>query len=194
MGRIACLRNYSSAYSTPRNYFQKERLDYELRLCGLYGLRCKREVYRVHYALTKIRKRARQLLMMPETSEKRIFEGGALLRKLHRLGVLEESKNKLDYVLSLKHEDFLNRRLQTVIFRQKMAKSIHHARVMIRQRHISVGKQLVDQPGFMVRVDSAKQIELALTSPFGGGRDGRCKRKKLKAASKKDEEVVEDAE
>ena len=42
-----------------------------------------------------------------------------------------------------------------------------------------VGKQVVNIPSFMVRVDSQKHIDFALTSPFGGGRPGRVKRKSL---------------
>ena len=62
--------------------------------------------------------------------------GNALLRRLVRIGVLDESKMKLDYVLGLSIEDFLERRLQTQVFKLGLAKSIHHARVLIRQRHI----------------------------------------------------------
>ena len=62
--------------------------------------------------------------------------GNALLRRLVRIGVLDESKMKLDYVLGLRLEDFLERRLQTQVFKLGLAKSIHHARVLIRQRHI----------------------------------------------------------
>jgi hypothetical protein len=40
------------------------------------------------------------------------------MRRLHRLGVLEESKNQLDYVLQLKIEDFMERRLQTIVWRK----------------------------------------------------------------------------
>lgn len=47
-------------------------------------------------ALSKIRKRARELLSMPEDSEKRIFEGNSLLRRLHRYGLLGKEENKLD--------------------------------------------------------------------------------------------------
>lgn len=65
-----------------------------------------------------------------------ISPGNALLRRLVRIGVLDESRMKLDYVLGLKIEDFLERRLQTQVFKLGLAKSIHHARVLIRQRHI----------------------------------------------------------
>ncbi len=65
-----------------------------------------------------------------------MISGNALLRRLVRIGVLDEGKMKLDYVLGLKLEDFLERRLQTQVFKLGLAKSIHHARVLIRQRHI----------------------------------------------------------
>jgi small subunit ribosomal protein S9e len=129
-----------------------------------------------------------------------------------RVGVLDESRMKLDYVLALKIEDFLERRLQTCVHKLGLAKSIHHARVLIKQRHIryveklsslpresdlmgfSVGKQIVNVPSFIVRLDSQKHIDFALTSPFGGGRPGRVKRKKAKAAEKKDDDAGEDEE
>jgi len=85
-------------------------------------------------------------------------------------------------VLGLKHQDFLERRLQTQVFKLGLAKSIHHARVLIKQRHIRVGKQLVDVPSFLVRLDSQKHIDFALNSPLGGGRPGRVKRRKEKLA------------
>ena len=191
MGKISSLRNYSRVYTSPRRPFEKERFDSELRLCGIYGLRCKREVYRVHYALSKLRKRARFLLTLEENDERRVFEGGAMLRRLHRLGVLPEDKNELDYVLSLKHEDFLERRLQTVVFKSKLARSIHHARVLILQRHIRVGKQLVNVPSFMVRRDSEGHVDHSFNSSLLPGRMGRVKRQK--ARSKSSEAAEEDA-
>ena len=50
-----------------------------------------------------------------------------------------------------------------------------------------MGKQIVNVPSFVVRLDSQKHIDFALTSPFGGGRPGRVRRKKAKAAEKKEE-------
>ncbi|KAL5571654.1 hypothetical protein UlMin_021251 [Ulmus minor] len=66
----------------------------------------------------------------------RIFTGKALLRRMNRYGLLDESQNKLNYVLALTVENFLECRLQTLVFNSGMAKSIQHARVLIRQRHI----------------------------------------------------------
>ena len=105
----------SKTYTTPRRPFEKARLDQELKLIGEYGLRNKREVWRVKYSLAKVRTAARILLTLEEKDPKRLFEGNALLRRLVRIGVLDESKMKLDYVLGLKIEDFLERRLQTQV-------------------------------------------------------------------------------
>lgn len=123
-------------FKKPRRPYEKERLDAELKLVGEYGLRCKRELWRVQYALSRIRNNARMLLTLDEKNPRRIFEGEALLRRMNRYGLLEENQNKLDYVLALTVESFLERRLQTLVFKTGMAKSIHHARVLIRQRHI----------------------------------------------------------
>eukprot|EP01135_Chromosphaera_perkinsii_P001898 Nk52_evm47s212 gene=Nk52_evmTU47s212 len=169
----------SKTYKTPRRPFEKERLDAELKLLGEYGLRNKREVWRVRLILAKVRKAARELLTLDERDGKRLFEGNALLRRLVRIGVLEEDKMKLDYVLGLRVEDFLERRLQTQVFKLGLAKSIHHARVLIKQRHIRVGKQVVNVPSFVVRMDSQKHIDFSLNSPYGGGRPGRVKRRNL---------------
>lgn len=181
-------RNYSKTYKVPRRPFEAERMDQELKLIGQFGLRNKREIWRIGLILSHIRREARELLTLDEKDNKRLFEGNALIRRLIRIGVLDQSKAKLDYVLGLKIEDFLERRLQTQVLKLSLAKSIHHARTLIRQRHIRVGKQIVNIPSFVVRLDSQKQIDFALTSSFGGGKPGRVKRRNMKSQNKNEEE------
>merc|ERR1711976_1147225 len=174
-------QNHGNTFRKPKRAFEKERLDAEMKIIGEYGLKNKREVWRSQYALAKIRTAARTLLTLDDKNEQRIFAGAALLRRMIRLGLLLESEKKLDYVLGLTAAKIMERRLQTKVFKLGLAKSIHHARTLIRQRHIRVGKQICDIPSFLVRLDSEKHIDFALTSPFGGGRPGRVRRKRAAA-------------
>merc|ERR1711879_694285 len=130
--------------------------------------------------------------MGDEKNEQRIFAGDALLRRMIRLGLLLENEKKLDYVLGLTAAKIMERRLQTKVFNLGLSKSIHHARVLIRQRHIRVGKQICNIPSFLVRLDSEKHIDFELTSPFGGGRPGRVRRKRMKSGGGDKAEEDED--
>lgn len=165
-------------------------MDAELKLVGEYGLRCKREIWRVQYALAKLRKAARTLLTLDPTDPKRVFEGSALLRRMSRYGLLEDHELELDSILQLTTQKLLERRLQTKVYKQGLAKSIHHARVLIRQRHIRVGSQLVNVPSFVVRTGSEKHIDFSTNSAYGQGGPGRNARKRAaaRAASNEDEE------
>lgn len=177
----AMSRNYRKTAVPPRRPYEKERLDRELKLVGEFGLRCKREIWRVQYALAKLRKAARTLLTLDPKDPKRIFEGAALLRRMNVYGLLEDKENDLDAILQLTTEKLLERRLQTIVFRQGLAKSIHHARVLIRQRHIRVGSQVVNVPSFNVRTSSMKHIDFSTKSPYGQGKPGRVAKKRAAA-------------
>ncbi|KAI7097930.1 hypothetical protein KC331_g22043, partial [Hortaea werneckii] len=52
-------RSYTKTYKVPRRPFESARLDSELKVVGEYGLRNKREVWRVQLTLSKIRRAAR---------------------------------------------------------------------------------------------------------------------------------------
>jgi len=188
---IRVLITDGKTFKKPRRPFEKERLDSELKIVGEYGLRNKRELWRIQMVLSKLRKTARELLTLPDDDPKRIFDSNALMRRMYKYGFLDETQTKLDYVLALTAQDVLERRLQTLVFKLGLAKSIHHARVLIKQRHIRVGKQIVNVPSFLVRVDSQKHIDFSLKSPFGGGRPGRLKRRNQNNAAG-DEEEEED--
>lgn len=73
---------FSKTYVTPRRPFEKARLDQELKIIGEYGLRNKREVWRVKYTLARIRKAARELLTLEEKDPKRLFEGNLIFGSL----------------------------------------------------------------------------------------------------------------
>ena len=110
-----------------------------------------------------------------------------------RFGMLSEESvgeggARLDDLLSLTTQRMLERRLQTVVQKLGLAKTVHEARVRIRQRHIRVGKQLVTVPSFMVRNSAEANIVFANHSPYSStGRQGRVARKKAAAGGGSDE-------
>jgi len=88
-----------------------------------------------------------------------------LLDKLHRLGILPETA-ALDDVLDLSLEDILERRLQTLVFRRGLAKSIHQARQLITHGHVSIEGKRVSSPNYLVLRDEETEITYTPTSPL----------------------------
>jgi len=150
-------------YETPRFPWRLDVLESELRLLGEYGLRNKRELWRHRTMLSKFRGMARSLLSV-SASERRKLED-QILGRLKNLGVLPENA-VLDNVLDLSVEDILERRLQTLVFRKGLAKTIHQARQLIIHGHIAVGKRKVFSPSYLVLKEEENSISYAPTSPL----------------------------
>lgn len=150
-------------YETPKFPWRTDVLETELKLLGQYGLRNKKELWRHKTMLSKFRGIARALLGM-STEERRKLEK-QLLDRLHRLGVLPE-KAALDDALDLTLEDILERRLQTLVFRRSLAKSMYQARQLITHRHIAIEGKRVSSPSYLVLKDEEAKISYAPTSPL----------------------------
>lgn len=147
----------------PRHPWIKERLMKEIELVGRYGLRNKRELWIAETIARTYRHRARALLALPEDVREREFK--KLISKLAKLGVLSENST-LDDVLSLTGEHFLQRRLQTIVYKKGLAKTIHEARQLITHGHIAIGTRRVTSPGYLVTVDEEPLVGYAPGSPI----------------------------
>jgi small subunit ribosomal protein S4 len=150
-------------YATPRFPWRTDILKEELKLLGQYGLRNKHELWRHETMLSKFRGIARSLIGRPPEERKKMEE--ELLTRLKKLGVLNETA-VLDDVLDLTIEDILERRLQTIVFRKGLAKSIHQTRQLITHGHITIGNQRVTVPSYIVTKEEENQITYMPTSPF----------------------------
>ena len=151
-------------YITPGHPWQKERLLEEMQIVGKYGLRNKRELWRQQALLKKYRSVAKDLLGMPE--EKRAALEEEVKQKLYRLGILQSEDATIDDILRLTVETFLERRLQTVVYKLGLAKTIYQARQLITHGHIQIGNQVVSSPGYIVKRGEEEQIKYATGSSF----------------------------
>ena len=152
-------------YETPRHPWRLAQIQDELKLIGDYGLRNKRELWRYKTEISRIRGMVRSLLA--KTEETRSKTEKDILLSLRRLGILSEDAT-LDNVLDLNVTSLLERRLQTVVARSGMAKSMHHARQLISHGHVSIGGKIVTVPGYMVRGDQRPDVRLVLSAATGG--------------------------
>ena len=145
---VSIYRLRDELYGLPKNPQKlKERLEKELDLLGRYGLRNKKEIWRLQSLISKFRGRARQLLSLSD--EERELGMKELSSHLNKMGLLPETA-VLDDILRLSIEDILERRLQTIVFNQKLATSIYHARQLITHGHIAIGGIRMTSPGHLV--------------------------------------------
>ncbi|MDR1992454.1 MAG: 30S ribosomal protein S4 [Nitrososphaerota archaeon] len=142
-------------FDTPRFRWRKDVLQEELKLLGQYGLRNKHELWRHKTTLSKARGIARSLIS--ESAEARVKMESELLAQLKKKGILQETA-VLDNVLDLTIEDILERRLQTIVFRKGLARTIFQARQLITHGHITIDNRRVTIPGYIVLKDDEAKI------------------------------------
>lgn len=150
-------------FDTPRFPWQTDALEDELKLLGQYGLRNKREIWRHKTLLSKYRGIGRSLL--GTSIEERRRQEKQLLDRLHRLGILPD-ESVLENVLDMTLEDILERRLQTLVFKRGLARSIQQARQLITHGHIAIKGRKVSTPSYLVLKDEETKITYAPKSPL----------------------------
>ena len=150
-------------YETPSHPWIKERLDRERVLMKKYALKNKKELWRHETQLKEFRRRARRLLAARGRQAE--VERAQLLQRLNRLGLLPADA-ALDDVLSLTVEDVLDRRLQTLVYKKGLARTIRQARQLIVHGHIEINGQIIRSPGYLVLKEEEDTITYSKTSPF----------------------------
>ncbi|MEM2006513.1 MAG: 30S ribosomal protein S4 [Sulfolobales archaeon] len=151
-------------WERPGHPWIKERLVEEMELVGQYGLRNKRELWKAQTLLRTIRSKAKALLSLSE-AERGIREK-ALVKKLYDVGLLESDKATIDDILGLTVRNVLERRLQTIVYRKGLARTIHEARQMIAHGHIAIAGRRVKSPGRIVAKSEESLIDYSPTSPY----------------------------
>jgi len=154
------IRKPRKQYTQPRKRWDKNRIERDKKLKLLYGLKNTKELRRFETFLRKKRMNAKKLLALP--LDKRLAREEELIRSLNNYGILPLDA-KLDDVLGLGIENLLEKRLQTIVWRKDMAKTIKQARQFITHGHIAINGRKVDAPNYLV-----KTAELGVIAYYKG--------------------------
>ncbi|RLI82175.1 30S ribosomal protein S4 [Archaeoglobales archaeon] len=162
-------KRHRRKYVTPTRPWDRVRLEKEVEIIVRYGLRNKRELWRFQNILRKYRRVARELLakidLPGKEGELAKAKAQMVIKKLAKIGVLEENAT-LDDILNLNVDAFLNRRLQTIVFRQGLANTIKQARQLITHGHIAIDGRKVTVPSHIVTREEETKISYYANSPF----------------------------
>lgn len=144
----------------PLNYDLKME---ELKTLGTFGLKTKRELWKAHTELSRVRNQARSLLALGQ--EVRQEKEPILMKSLSRIGLVGESST-LDDVLNLQVTDLLSRRLQTIVMKNLGFKTPYQARQAVVHGHVMIGDRVVTIPSYTVDVNEEKDVRLLPNSAY----------------------------
>ncbi len=146
----------------PRRVWKKPKrpLNYELKMdelktLGTFGLRTKRELWKAHTELSRVRHQARSLLALRQ--EIREQKEPILMKSLARIGLVS-SEATLDDVLNLNAEDLLSRRLQSIVTKKLGFKTPYQARQAVIHGHIMIGDRKINIPSYTVKIEEEDSI------------------------------------
>lgn len=132
-------------YDKSKLMWNKERIEREHGIRDRYGLANLRELWKATTEINRIRRNARQVLSGRAGGD----VGNDIIARLARYGIVKREAT-LDDTLSITPEMILERRLQSIVFRKGMAKTIKQSRQLITHGFIAVDGHKVKSPGYMV--------------------------------------------
>tara|TARA_Y100000310_G_scaffold336968_1_gene422844 strand:- start:2038 stop:2712 length:675 start_codon:yes stop_codon:yes gene_type:complete len=145
------MKRQSKKYSKPRKPFDKVRIEEENVLKEKYGLKNKKEIWKADAAIGRIRNLAKQLITRSD-KEKQAF-----VESLQKKGFQVES---IADALALDKEDWLKRRLQTIVFTKKLTTTPKQARQFVAHKHVLIENKIVNIPSYQVSLEEEHLIKL----------------------------------
>jgi small subunit ribosomal protein S4 len=138
-------------YSRPKKLYDKTRIEEEVVIVKRFGLKNKREIWKAQAKVDSMRGKAKNLISASEEDKEAFF------KRLRKIGL---NVNSIADVLSLTKEDYLGRRLQTVVAEKKLANTVKAARQLITHKKVIVDGGIVNSPSYVVPVELENKISL----------------------------------
>lgn len=143
------------SYEKPKKLWEKGRIETEGKLKDEYGLRNSREIWKMQTILRKIRREARRLLSSKGSDVTGRTE--KIVKRVQRFLVKKENIT-LDDMLSLTIRDVLERRLQTLVYKKHLAKTMRQARQFITHGKIALDGVKISSPSYLVKFEEEGKV------------------------------------
>ena len=170
-------------FEKPGHPWQKQRIEEEKVLAKGYGLRNKREIWKAESMRKRYADQVRALIAATGGQADR--EKKQLMQRLYRYSLVSMDA-KPDDVLSLSVKDFLERRLQTQVFRKGLARSVRQARQFIVHGHITVEDNALTVPSHLIDRNDEKHLAFNARSSLASvEHPERVTEKKMEAPKEK---------
>lgn len=154
-------RRLRKKYQGPLKLWDKERIELEIELLKKYGLKNKTEIWKMNSLLRKFKSDAKKLIR--STAKQAEIERASLINKLRSFNLVPENA-KLDDILGIELPDILSRRLQTLVYKSGLARSVDQARQLITHEHIRIGEHVITFPSYLVKGAEEPQIAFSNNS------------------------------
>ena len=142
-------------YDKPKDMWNLARISADNALLEEYGLKNMRELWKVQTELSTLRRNVRSLLSGTSMQGTAVQE--RMVGRLARYGITS-NQSTLDNLLDLNENAFLSRRLQSLVFKKGLAKTIKQSRQLIVHGYISINGKRVNKPGYRVSVGEEPHI------------------------------------
>jgi small subunit ribosomal protein S4 len=166
------MKRKHKTYSKPKRPFDKTRLDEEAQIKKEFGLKNKKEIWKADANINSLREKAKKLISADEKEQQALFD------RLKKIGINVET---IADILSLTKQDYLKRRLQTVLVTKKLATTTKSARQLITHKKVLINGRVVNRPSYIVPIELENKISLKPSKP------------RTKKEEPKQEEVTEEA-
>ncbi|MFH1751338.1 MAG: 30S ribosomal protein S4 [archaeon] len=136
-------------FDRPKKLWDKKRIEEEKNLVNTYGLKNLKELWLFKTILRNKKQNARKLLAGLASESETTQRKQELLSSLEKIGLLENAG--LDDALTLSTEELLERRLQTIVWRENLANTVKQARQIIVHGFIAVNDKKLTSPSYLVK-------------------------------------------
>ncbi len=133
-------------YDRPSAMWNKQRIEEEHKLRDDYGLKNLGELWKATSEIRRIRRHIREVL----SGNLGDAVGRDVVARLARQGIVGEGAT-FDDILVIKPATLLERRLQTIVYRKGMAKTLKQSRQLIAHGFIAINGKRVKSPGYIVK-------------------------------------------